>query len=485
MIKNKFIYTILVMSICLGLNAQTDNSKTATLLGHEKSFLDLVTKDTVHDMSVHLELNVFTFGIPSKIFNDIAFIKRKNRITLQPMGTGRVYELSKDKKGDYLLNRIDSTVHSGVNFNAFTFHMHDTLFQLGGNGFWNIRGILTYFSKRTRQWELLTSNIRLPIYKPEEIALLLKTDEQAGKIYISNSMKFDNFPTSLASTVVDSCYEYNFNSNYWNTLGALNPMLRKKLTNGVDLNMSNEKYNIFTRELDFYWVNFSANKYGKFKDTKSNEIKEEWISFYPASQPTNYFHFTLGDSLYLTKVTNNSLEYRSIALTEADFDLKNTDYIYFNDKYSIDAMLNAVKRYGVHALLLIFIGITIILITKKVRNKNTAPIEVMTILYNNFYNSLSIIEKELILVLFEYQQKGAELNTKIINKIIGVQQKDTLTQNKSRSDHFIKINQKFSLATQHKTPLIMKNRDQQDKRQFNYTLNLEYIGAIEKLLQAK
>jgi hypothetical protein len=148
-------------------------------------------------------------------------------------------------------------------------------------------------------------------------------------------------------------------------------------------------------------------------------------------------------------------------------------------------MLNAVKRYGVHALLLIFIGITIILITKKVRNKNTAPIEVMTILYNNFYSSLSIIEKELILVLFEYQQKGAELNTKIINKIIGVQQKDTLTQNKSRSDHFIKINQKFSLATQHKTPLIMKNRDQQDKRQFNYTLNLEYIGAIEKLLQAK
>ena len=88
--------------------------------------------------------------------------------------------------------------------------MHDTLFQLGGNGFWNIRGILTYFSKRTRQWELLTSNIRLPIYKPEEIVLLFKADEQAGKIYISNSMKFENFPTSLASTVVDSCYEYNF-----------------------------------------------------------------------------------------------------------------------------------------------------------------------------------------------------------------------------------------------------------------------------------
>jgi hypothetical protein len=109
----------------------------------------------------------------------------------------------------------------------------------------------------------------------------------------------------------------------------------------------------------------------------------------------------------------------------------------------------------------------------------------MTILYNNFYSSLSVIEKELIKVLFEYQQKGTELNTKIINKIIGVQQKDTLTQNKSRSDHFIKINQKFSLATQQNTSLIIKNRDAQDKRQFNYTLNLEYITEIGKLLQAK
>lgn len=485
MIKNKFIYTILVMSICLGLNAQTDNNKTATLLGHEKSFLDLVTKDTVNDMSVNLKLNVFTFGIPSKIFNDIAFIKRKNRITLQPMGTGRVYELSKGKKGEYILNRKDSTVHSGVNFNAFTFHMHDTLFQLGGNGFWNIRGILTYFSKKTRQWELLMSNVRLPIYKPEEIVLLFKADDQAGKIYTSNAMKFENFPTSLASTVIDSCYEYNFISNEWHTLGALNPKLRKKLSSAVDLNFSNEKYNIFTRELDFYWVNFSVNKYGKLMDNISNEIKQEWINYYPASELTTNFQFSMGDSLYLIKVINNSLEYRAVRLTEADFDLKNTDNIYINEKYSIGKILTVTKDYGVFALLIIFIGISIILTTKKVRNKNPAPIEVMTILYNNFYNSLSIIEKELILVLFEYQQKGAELNTKIINKIIGVQQKDTLTQNKSRSDHFIKINQKFSLATQHKTPLIMKNRDQQDKRQFNYTLNLEYIVAIGKLLQAK
>ena len=79
--------------------------------------------------------------------------------------------------------------------------------------------------------------------------------------------------------------------------------------------------------------------------------------------------------------------------------------------------------------------------------------------------------------------KGEDVSTKTINKIIGVQQKDTLTQNKSRSDHFIKINQKFKMATQHTELLIIKNRDTVDKRQYNYGLNNLYLQAIEKLFK--
>jgi hypothetical protein len=73
--------------------------------------------------------------------------------------------------------------------------------------------------------------------------------------------------------------------------------------------------------------------------------------------------------------------------------------------------------------------------------------------------------------------------TKTINKIIGVQNKDTLTQNKSRSDHFIKINQKFKMTTQNTEPLVIKNRDKSDKRQYNYDLNKLYLLEIEKLLK--
>jgi hypothetical protein len=122
-------------------------------------------------------------------------------------------------------------------------------------------------------------------------------------------------------------------------------------------------------------------------------------------------------------------------------------------------------------------------IIKLLLEKSYSKKELATILYRNFFNSLNIIEKELIEALYQNNLKGEELSTKSINKIIGVQQKDTLTQNKSRSDHFIKINQKFKMATQNTEPLIIKNRDKTDKRQYNYDINEMYVVEIEKLLK--
>ena len=106
------------------------------------------------------------------------------------------------------------------------------------------------------------------------------------------------------------------------------------------------------------------------------------------------------------------------------------------------------------------------------------------ILNFHFFNSLNVVEKELVQVLYEQQLKGEEISPKQINKIIGVQQKDTLTQNKSRSDHFLKINQKFKLATQQDLPLIIKSRDSIDKRQYNYGLETRYLQELGKHFKA-
>jgi hypothetical protein len=94
-----------------------------------------------------------------------------------------------------------------------------------------------------------------------------------------------------------------------------------------------------------------------------------------------------------------------------------------------------------------------------------------------------VIEKELIEVLYEQHLKGAFISTKLINKIIGVQNKDVMTQNKNRSDYFLKINQKFKFATQKELPLIIKKRDNIDKRQFNYGLEEAFISELAILIK--
>ena len=164
-------------------------------------------------------------------------------------------------------------------------------------------------------------------------------------------------------------------------------------------------------------------------------------------------------------------------------DLNKTIPIYTNNKSFLETITFFYSQYKTE----VYLGLSLLLIAIALRanffRKRRMPKEVVVILYQNFYNAITVVEKELLEVLYNSSLTGDEVSTKTINKIIGVQQKDTLTQNKSRSDHFIKINQKFKMATQNAEALVVKNRDKADKRQYNYGLNKMFMIEIEKLLK--
>ena len=167
-----------------------------------------------------------------------------------------------------------------------------------------------------------------------------------------------------------------------------------------------------------------------------------------------------------------------------ELDNKNAQPLYNSKSSVLESIGLFITEHKSNILIIIIVIIIAIAIRYNNVKKKKIPDELVVILYDNFFNSLTIIEKELIEALYQHNLKDEELSTKTINKIIGVQQKDTLTQNKSRSDHFIKINQKFKMSTQNTESLFIKTRDSQDKRQYNYSLNPTYIHAIEKLLKA-
>jgi hypothetical protein len=191
----------------------------------------------------------------------------------------------------------------------------------------------------------------------------------------------------------------------------------------------------------------------------------------------------MGNQFYLIRIENNgAIEYESIELTSKDFIDPNAQPIYSNS--AIVALLNKIEP-GKPIIGNVFIVLMVILLyslyNKKIK-KNKTPIEIQSILYKNFFSALTAVEKELIQAIYALQIKQEQISIKAINKIIGVQQKDTITQNKSRSDYFLRINQKFKLATRASELLIVKQREETDKRVYNYNINPIFIDSMKALI---
>jgi hypothetical protein len=481
----KSLTLFLFILLTQGVIAQKESN---LLKKHEISLLRVLLSDTINNASFILN-NTFNFGLNDDLFTYSNIVKKGKDIFIQPLGTGRLYQALKTNN-EVGIKRIDETIHSGVNFYARNFFINDTLFQFGGLGFWQIRGIICYYSKLTKQWELIQTNRAVEsFFNTQNDAILhFEDNKSAPKLFISNSYYYPNYPSSFETQSTDSCYEYDFNLRKWITLGKISTEFKKIMERkkSSDFEINIDHLYIFQNQLEFYWVDFKKNKFGQFNAKENNKLRQRWLSFYNKNKVRQQteIQFNLGKDLYYIKMDPGA----DIEWVKSEIDINALDNIntfnIYNNKTSILENIN--QWYSKHKTS-VFIVLSILLLaigfSAKFFKKKNIPKEVVAILYQNFFTSLSIVEKELIEILCQSNLKGEEVSTKTINKIIGVQQKDTLIQNKSRSDIFIRINQKFKMATQNTELLIVKNRDKIDKRQYNYGLNQLYLTAIEKLFK--
>lgn len=479
----KELLSICFLLIFTLLSAQKGNN---VLKDYEISLIKLIEKDTA-DFYSTIDNNEFQFGTDFKGATFLNIAKQKGQIYIQPLGTGRLYQIIKNND-TYRSIRIDSTIHSGVNFFSKTFFTRDTLYQFGGLGFWSIRGLLTFFSRQTDQWELIQTNRAVPSFFDnfQDAVINVKDDGVQPKLYISNSYNYKNYPQSFDMVAIDTCFVLDYNTKIWTALGKINPELKRILLakNSLALDFGNTL--IIQSALEFYWINFEKNNYGKLKSSFNNELRQKWLRIYSNENKigiTN-FQFNIGKNIYFIKLSKDKkIEYEVFAFNEKMIDLANQEYVYSNKTDYLGMVTGFLDTNKTLLLSVLSTFVLFYFVYGFQKNKKRLPKEVVTILNNNFYNALTIVEKELIEELYKHLLKGEEVSTKLINKIIGVQQKDTLTQNKSRSDYFIRINQKFKMATQYSDPLIVKQRDHSDKRQYNYSLNKAYIVDIEKLFK--
>ena len=102
---------------------------------------------------IKLDTDILNY-LPQLVNNNFFFYDNGNRIRITIQGTGQVYEYSPLKKE---LIRIDKTFHSGFNFGSNLFIRNNTLYSIGGEGFWNYSPTITYFDEKIKEWEILRS----------------------------------------------------------------------------------------------------------------------------------------------------------------------------------------------------------------------------------------------------------------------------------------------------------------------------------------
>jgi hypothetical protein len=125
-------------------------------------------------------------------------------------GTGQIYSF---RMPNLELNRLDQTFFRGYNFNAHQFYRNDTLFSIGGEGFWHKHSIITYYNPQTLEWSF---------YKLQKDNNHIVTDRLSGY-----SKKYDAFFSSFFD--LDNVFQkenipimvYSFKTYKWENKGKL------------------------------------------------------------------------------------------------------------------------------------------------------------------------------------------------------------------------------------------------------------------------
>jgi hypothetical protein len=160
LIKIFRLHSIFVLFLSFSVWGQNiDTNQQITFIDSQHNFLyqfDLKSKKCVrYDGKTGIELGIVNFqnikldDIPPVIHsNHFQISTAKFLITIQ--GTGQLYTFDTQS---LTFDRIDKTFYRGNNFGAIQFIRKNTLISLGGQGFWRIHNIPTFFNKRTSEWD--------------------------------------------------------------------------------------------------------------------------------------------------------------------------------------------------------------------------------------------------------------------------------------------------------------------------------------------
>jgi hypothetical protein len=492
----KAISFVIIFALC------TKNSKAQIfqdLIPIEKGILETLLRDTISETYCQLPHGL-TFGHGKKWGGNWVVLKSGRKNLLIHNGTPYVYSIIFNSKG-IGIERVDEEIHRGDNFAKIAFFRKDTIIEVGGYGFWKVRDHFSYYNESKKRWYPRKSNHRLPFEMFHHYF-----DGRQDCFYLFGQIRSNNTNSNSERLFSDSMFRFSFRSGNWETLGKIEPA--------------------HWATLDDPWSNLNNTFHTPFGlgGTFSGSItlrdpeKNEWFTARDSVivATSNYFDdidsiyhnyrvlIHLNDSLHLFLGDSKTFTHGKIRLTRSDFESKPSGRIYipvektattFSAKSIWIGLLGGGSTFSI--LLILWIRKNRGNTPRKKGASNdkalTEVIDPMSLCDNiiipeeksdmdTFMASLSTGEKALVEKMYIATLQLKYMDIDSINKILGVGRKEASVQKTRRSTAINKINESFAICLKVKNPLIVRLRDEDDKRSYKYQIAEEHLDLVRKYL---
>ncbi len=365
-------------------------------------------------------------------FDINAFYQNDTSILITIPGTGQLYQFY---PAELQFNRLDRTFFRGYNFNAAQFSRNDTLFSIGGEGFWQQHSVITFYNSKTQEWDsypsvnknLYPTTASYSGYSPE-YDLFFSVPLQAERILAKEDSYFSS---------------YSFKEKKWDIKG--------KVTTDLLDYAKNKLRSVWTGK---YLILFPQDGRGS-GDIRLLEPFENKL-----------FQYNVTDNQFFTQ--NCEVYYSNGYLFSRNLVSAGRSDKSFFDSLSVDSIVKQSKQIGeVYESEFINSTQAVILLLGFVLLVSFFAYRMLRARKQQF--ELSEQEKQVLQSLTQ-KQAGEKLSSSALNNLLQIGHKSYDNQRQIRNRVIQTINQKLYNSFGSKE-LILRSYNSEDKRMMDYYIN--------------
>jgi hypothetical protein len=360
------------------------------------------------------------------------FNKNRDQRYLMIDCTGQVYQF--DFKS-FTLKRLDHTFFRGYNCHSTPFIRKDTLYSLGGYGFWKTNNLMTYYKTDKGEWESITPKSSGP---PSLYSGLNGYIPETDAFFSTLNFRHNDAEQSGATTFDFGVYKFSFKNQQWQQLGMVSEEVRQllpeKLDNGVAFFFSG-RYFIISYHASpvskLLLVDPIHNQFRTWEDTHRIFLRQ------PANTDSDFYQYFLrNDTLHYYLFNGNELNPKGLQQKIAVSQLwKAATPIgpFYSEK--------SVKQNIIYLLLGVMgIGFVITFVIHRKNKKTVAILPAFTDAINLTHQEQEFFER-----LLQSTPTGG-LSAEQVNEILQISDKTIDNQRRIRSEVIQSLNLKFKLA---------------------------------------